>query len=197
MLHVCIEGNVGVGKTETIKRLQTLFPNAAVIEEPAGEWESRGLLKQMYDDPAAYGIPFQQAALVGLFSLHYQTTKPLMITERSIYSNKHVFSKVHLRGAESRNYEYTYDCIAKLMPRRDVLYFHLSAPMATLRERIRTRNRASERAVDEAYLRRVDAAHREWLSGRPNVVEVDATLPSAKIADIIRTEIVSHLLARA
>lgn len=193
MIQVCIEGNVGVGKSSVVKELQTLFSKAVVVPEPAAEWEERGLLRQMYRDPKAHANSFQQSALAAIVVAHASVTAAVMITERSVYSNKYVFSRVHMRPEERLNYDYTYEKLTGLLRARQPFFFLLTAPTDVLLERIRRRGRPSEQDIDSAYLERVQRAHVDWLAEETDVVEVDATLPTKKIAELIRLEVASKI----
>ena len=194
MFQVCIEGNIGAGKSSVVSELKILFPHATVVPEPATEWEQRGLLRQMYQDPKTYAKSFQQSALAGIVAAHASVQAPIMISERSVYSNKYVFSHVNLRPEERLNYDYTYEKLTGLLPKRQPLFFLLSAPAEVLLERIGRRGRASEQDIDLAYLQRVERAHVDWLATQSDVVEVDATLPTRKVAELIRREVVSQIL---
>lgn len=193
MIQVCIEGNVGAGKSSVVKELQSLFSEAVVVPEPAAEWEERGLLRQMYRDPKAHANSFQQSALAAIVVAHASVTAPVMITERSVYSNKYVFSSVHMGPEERLNYDYTYEKLTGLLRARRPFFFLLTAPTDVLLERIRRRGRPSEQDIDLAYLQRVQRAHVDWLAKEADVVEVDATLPTKKIAELIRLEVVSKI----
>lgn len=193
MFQVCIEGNIGVGKSSVVEKLRALLPHATVVPEPAAEWEDRGLLHQMYKDPQKHANSFQQSALVGIVAAQAHVPTSIMITERSIYSNKHVFSKLHLDPKERLNYDYTYDKLTEMLPCRQVFFVLLTAPPDVLLNRIRQRGRASEQNIDINYLQNVEEAHSDWLDGetRP-VVKIDGTLSPDQIAECIRLQIVSY-----
>jgi hypothetical protein len=100
-LVIAIEGNIGVGKSTQIKRLQELFKEderIVVLPEPVDEWVDKGFLAGMYDGSISKG-EFQHMVLMSLAgdllkALARKPTPAVIITERSpwgthsnIYSN--------------------------------------------------------------------------------------------------------------
>lgn len=99
--YVCIEGNIGVGKTTVIAALQELLPvaSSAVVPEPVDEWVDRGFLQAMYNGTMHKGS-FQLmvlSSLGGVVASAFQNPRTtLVVSERSIYSNFHVFATAAL-----------------------------------------------------------------------------------------------------
>ena len=92
-LVVAIEGNIGVGKSTQVKRLQDLFEDderVVVLPEPVDEWVDKGFLKAMYEnanDPWLLSS-FQHMVLMSLAgdlhkALARTPTPAIIITERS------------------------------------------------------------------------------------------------------------------
>ena len=87
---VAIEGNIGVGKSTQIRRLQQLFEDndrVVVLPEPVEEWVDKGFLQGMYDGTISKG-EFQHMVLMSLAgdllkALALKPTPAVIITERS------------------------------------------------------------------------------------------------------------------
>ncbi|XP_043255212.1 deoxynucleoside kinase isoform X2 [Colletes gigas] len=86
---VCIEGNIGSGKTTFISHFKKLN-NTTVLQEPVELWQDVGgtnLLELLYTEPARYSFLFQSYVQLTMLQLHtYKTPFPYKIMERSVYS---------------------------------------------------------------------------------------------------------------
>ena len=87
---IAFEGNIGVGKSTVINRLQKLFedhPRVVVLPEPVEEWRERGFLQDMYNGAISKG-EFQHMVLQSLTgqllaAMMRTPTPALIIMERS------------------------------------------------------------------------------------------------------------------
>jgi deoxyadenosine/deoxycytidine kinase len=203
-LVIALEGSVGVGKSTVMAALRRTFATregVVFLDEPVQLWEESGLLAAMYSGQVSRGV-FQQCALMTragplLRALHDPSTTAV-ITERSPWSDAHVFAK-QLEGFERAAYELTYAQLMVAMPHDTPLHvLMLSAPIHVLEERVRTRNRASEaHSVNRIFLAHLEAAHRAMLDdsviASVEAVEIDATVPADEVARRV-TEHVVRLL---
>ena len=182
VLLLAIEGNIGVGKSTLLNKLKEHYaanPRVAFVDEPVDIWESRGLLSAMYENRLSR-CSFQIMALATRFSpvlRALSTSAELIITERSIYSDRACFAKVNLMPGSTDHtaYAVAHDALCAALPeeiRRGTIL--LDAPRAALAERIAKRGRAAENAeadeksdgeseaavgVPDAYLADLDEAH--------------------------------------
>ena len=180
-LIVSIEGNIGVGKSTVIDRLQELFKDnkrVAVLKEPVSEWEEHGFLQAMYEgavDPAS----FQHMVLMSLAGdlLHklHERDHVLIITERSAKGNFHTFGKANLEEGTvgQKMYKFTYDrVLSGFMPTMKQTFVYLKASAKTAKERMRARGREAEKDVDDGYLIKLGDLHDEWLANEGDVTTV-------------------------
>lgn len=180
-LIVSIEGNIGVGKSTVIDRLQELFKDdkrVAVLKEPVSEWEENGFLQAMYEgivDPSS----FQQMVLTSLAGdlLHklHERDYVLIITERSAKGNFHTFGKANLEEGTvgQKMYKFTYDRVMSgFMPTMKQTFVYLKASAKTAKERMTARGREAEKDVDGAYLIKLSGLHDEWLANEDDVTTV-------------------------
>ena len=105
---VSIEGNIGSGKSTLFDSLQNKYnDNKKIIflKEPVDEWEKIKdekdipILKKFYDNQEKYAFPFQVIAFISRLKILRQTLKnidndSIIITERSLYTDKMVFAKM-------------------------------------------------------------------------------------------------------
>ena len=112
LIIVSIEGNIGSGKSTLLANLREKYKNDANIvflKEPVDEWEKikdeNGItiLEKFYSDQIKYSFSFQMMAYVSrlkvlrdeLKNIQFsEDKKTIIITERSLYTDKMVFAKM-------------------------------------------------------------------------------------------------------
>ena len=109
---VSIEGNIGSGKSTLLENLRKQYANHTNIiflQEPVDEWEKikdnqgNTMLKKFYANQEKYSFTFQIMAYISRLTIlrqtikniiHDKTNQYIIITERSLYTDKHVFAKM-------------------------------------------------------------------------------------------------------
>ena len=104
---ISIEGNIGSGKSTLVHNLQSHFKNkninAIFIQEPVNIWNSirdnnGTILEQFYKDQEKFSFSFQMMAYISRLSVLKNAIKQnpnaIIITERSLYTDKFVFAKM-------------------------------------------------------------------------------------------------------
>ena len=109
---VSIEGNIGSGKTTLLEKLREHYTNNEQIiflKEPVDEWEKikdeNGItiLEKFYSDQIKYSFSFQMMAYVSRLKVLRdelkniqlsEDKKTIIITERSLHTDKMVFAKM-------------------------------------------------------------------------------------------------------
>jgi len=109
---VSIEGNIGSGKTTLLEKLREHYTNNEQIiflKEPVDEWEKIkdengiSILEKFYSDQNKYSFPFQMMAFISrlkilrdiINKIKTQVNKKfIIITERSLHTDKMVFAKM-------------------------------------------------------------------------------------------------------
>ena len=103
-----IEGNIGSGKSTLLEFLkdELTISNQKIIymKEPVDEWEeikdSAGntMLQKFYENQEKYSFPFQMMAYISRLNLMKETIEQnpnaIIISERSLYTDKYVFAKM-------------------------------------------------------------------------------------------------------
>ena len=89
-----LEGNIGAGKTTIMKIICNHFNDVEFVEEPVSQWQNLGglnLLDAFYTDPKRWGFSFEFYSLLTKIQALLkaaESDKPIIIIERSIFSNK-------------------------------------------------------------------------------------------------------------
>lgn len=166
-LMISIDGNIGGGKSTIINNLKKQFINddhIIFLEEPVNEWikikdNEKNILEKFYEDPIKYAFPFQMMALITRFHMMNEiiakNPKAIIITERSLYTDKYIFAKMLFESNKINTFEYQiynkwFNEFAKNLPKHK--YIYISSDPQFCFERIKERNRDGEDKIDIDYL---------------------------------------------
>lgn len=149
-MRICIEGNIGAGKSTTLNHLTKKGHN--VFPEPVHEWKD--WLSEFYKDKKRWAFAFQMKVLSSFLTPSY---KDCSIVERSPISVRHVFGQLLyndgcLTDREWSLFKDVYDSFA-WSP--DVIIFIKVDPEVAL-ERIKKRNRQGECDIDIDYIKKIN-----------------------------------------
>lgn len=183
---VSIEGNIGSGKSTLMLQLKKYFEkNSKVIflREPVDEWgkikDENGItiLEKFYGDQEKYSFPFQMMAYISRLKLLKDTLKEIqldrdslkhyiIITERSLYTDKMVFAKMlyDTGKIETVNYQIYlswFDTFIEEFPVHKIIY--VNATPETCFERIALRSRDGENQIPFEYLKSCKNYHDDML----------------------------------
>jgi deoxycitidine kinase/deoxyguanosine kinase len=182
MSHIVIslDGNIGAGKSTLLQKIREQIPEVHVVDEPVNLWtyfvdeHKQNMLELFYNDKKRWGLTFQTCALLTrqknmqamLDQLRDSITPQIIITERSILTDKHVFAEMLYRTGnmtllEWDMYNMLFDTISQQHTINAVIYITTSS--LTSRVRIETRGRPEEENITMKYLNDLDQQHQLWL----------------------------------
>jgi len=196
---ISLEGNIGSGKTTLFEKLKNdvLFLNKFYFaEEPVSEWgkiidsNNKNILEYFYEDSAKYSAIFQLTVYLTRVQTFEKNNKTNIITERSLLTDRDVFSQMLFDDAkmtevEHQIYKKISDRIApfkKFYP--DVIIYVDTDPEECLR-RIKKRNRSGEENISLEYLENCDNYHQQMISNFEGKVIRVTNLKYEEIKDII------------
>lgn len=169
---VCVEGNIGSGKTTFLKNFQKFDKLVETNGEPVEQWRDFGgqnPLASLYEDPKRWAFTFQSLVLLTLMQRHTQPqVKPIRMLERSVFSARYCFvENLKLSGILS-DLEYTmliqwFDHVLRSCGSMVDLIVYLRTSPETCYERIKARNRPEEQIVTMEYLKQLHDLHEDWL----------------------------------
>jgi deoxyguanosine kinase len=183
---VSIEGNIGSGKSTLLENLRNYYnENSCVIflREPVDDWEKikdkegNTMLKKFYADQEKYSFAFQMMAYISRLKILRDIVKKIkddksknyiIITERSLYTDKYVFAKMlHDQGKIEdvcyQIYLNWFDEFAKDFPIDYSVYVNTDPQICY--NRIHKRAREGEEVIPLAYLQECHNYHEEFLEG--------------------------------
>lgn len=196
---ISIEGNIGSGKSTLVSELQKHFKNnrdIGFLQEPIDIWngikDENGItiLEKFYQDNQKYAFQFQIMAFTSRLSLIKEALRKnykFIITERSLYTDSHIFAKMLYDDKKISEIEYSiykmlYDQFINEMPITQIIY--VKAQPTTSSERVIKRNRTGENIPLE-YLEKCHSYHENWLTNISNVLILDGENDIKKCPNII------------
>ena len=201
MSHIIIslDGNIGAGKSTLLAEIRKKLHNIHFVDEPVGQWtalknaEGKNLLELFYQDKKRWAYTFQNCAILtrlknikdAVENLDNTVKTPqIIITERSVLTDKHVFAEM-LRDSgdidplEWELYENWFNVFGKQYPVRGIIY--LSTSSSTSKERIQIRNRQGEENISLEYLNALDTQHKKWIDNTNIPVLILSTEPGISL----------------
>jgi deoxyadenosine/deoxycytidine kinase len=176
---VSIEGNIGSGKSTLLANLREYYKdniNIVFLKEPVDEWEkikdANGLtiLEKFYADQDKYSFSFQMMAYVSRLKVlrdALKTTpktnaKTILITERSLYTDKLVFAKMLYDDGKIEDVNYQiylnwFDAFSEEFPVHKVIY--VKTDPENCHNRIVKRSRDGEENISLDYLKNCSLYH--------------------------------------
>lgn len=187
-MRICIEGNVGVGKSSVLAALSS---SHVIYPEPVDLWEP--LLQLFYNNKQRYACAMNAQVL-----LHYATVpdadprgRPVLV-ERSPLSCVEVFSRMQKNEGDMTEKEFQLLCdLQEDCGWTPDVIIHLTAPVPLCHARTVARGRKSEATVGEDYLNKLQFYYTTMLTWyKPELHVVDATQDSsvvaARVMDIVQ-----------
>lgn len=170
---VCVEGNIGSGKTTFLNNFK-IYNNTAVLQEPVQLWRNvagENLLELMYKDTSRFACLFQSYVQLTMTQLHaLNTQKPYKIMERSAYSARLFIENMKrnktLKDVELYVLEAWYDWSIENSGIETDLIVYLRTSPEIVYQRMRERARKEEDCVSLEYLQQLHEIHDEWLLER-------------------------------
>lgn len=181
---VSIEGNIGSGKSTLLAKLREIYKddvNVIFLKEPVDEWEKIkdengvSILEKFYEDQNKYSFPFQMMAYVSRLKVlrdalkgigFSQNKKTIIITERSLYTDKMVFAKMLYDSGKIEHINYQiylnwFDTFSEEFPVHKIVYVKTSPEKC--HNRIHKRSREGEEHIPLDYLINCDKYHNNML----------------------------------
>jgi deoxyguanosine kinase len=176
---ISLEGNIGSGKSTLLKFLEEAFSqnkNIIFLKEPVDEWENiidkegTTMLEKFYSDQEKYSFPFQMMAYISRLAIMKKTMEEnencIIITERSLSTDKYVFAKMLYESGKIEDvcykiYKMWFDTFAKDYPVEKMIYIKTSPE--TCHERITKRSRTGEEQIPLDYLKKCSEYHEDMM----------------------------------
>jgi len=185
---VSIEGNIGSGKTTLMSELKEKYKNdnqVIFLKEPVDEWANitdvNGItiLEKFYTDQERYSFAFQMMAYVSRLNMLKQALKNMdpskkyiIITERSLNTDRYVFAKMLYETGKMEDVCYQiylkwFDSFSQEFPVNKIVYVKVDPQIC--HTRISKRAREGEDCIPIEYLETCNKYHEEMLQNNQNI----------------------------
>jgi deoxyadenosine/deoxycytidine kinase len=180
-MKICIEGNIGCGKTSVIRKIHEVT-RLPVFLEPVDEWAD--WLDLFYNDPTRWGFTFNLNVLMTFNQWSNLQCKALY--ERSPLSCRKVFAQLqHINGDVSDlEIELLDKLYSQLKWQPDVIIYLRADPEVCM-ERMTTRGRSCENNVKLEYLEDVHALYEDMIDKTFNKNIRVHTIDANRDADLV------------
>lgn len=170
MINITIEGNIGVGKTTLLKKLQKDYN---VILEDVDSWKKEGWIDKYYNNTSKYAMGFQMRVLLSHLNSEIKF-KNINIIERSCNTLCNIFGKLLLDDNTldllefdlckqySLNYGWNVDYVIYLQSDPNICF-----------NRISNRNREGEENIPFDYIKRLHIEHENIYNNHPKTYIVN------------------------
>lgn len=181
---VSIEGNIGSGKSTLLENLKNYYKDNELViflREPVDDWEKikdnegNNMLKKFYSNQEKYSFAFQMMAYISRLKILRETIKDIsknpeknyvIITERSLYTDKCVFAKMLYDQGKIEDvcYQIYLNWFDEFVSDYDIKYIiYVNTDPKKCYERIHKRSREGEEVIPLHYLEECHNYHNEFL----------------------------------
>lgn len=179
MKIISIEGNIGSGKSTCIQYLKQKYKNNTnvyFVDEPIQDWNkikdknNKTIFECFYEDKNKYSFQFQLTTLVTRYKKLKETIElikkknkqnklrlqnAIIITERCIFSDHHIFTKMLFDTGFITKMEYSiymeyYNEFIKIS--EPIHYIFINTNIQTCLDRINKRFRTEEKSISHDYI---------------------------------------------
>ena len=183
---ISFDGNIGSGKSSAVQyfkqnfekfcNLKTYHYKVCFLDEPVEQWEfiidvedGKNAIQKFYENNEKYAFPFQMMAYISRLSLFKQALKEdydIIFTERSMFTDKHVFAQMLYDNKKMNTIEYQiylkwFDEFLETINNIKTVYIRTSPEICE--KRVLKRARLGENIPLE-YLKDCHHYHDRWLN---------------------------------
>lgn len=194
---ISIDGNIGSGKSTLLENMKLKYKDnkkIIFIKEPVEEWnlikdnEGITILEKFYNDKTKYAFSFQMMAYISRYIILNDALENnencILITERSIYTDKMVFAKMlyddnDIEEVNYKIYLQWFETLSKKLLVNKIIYVDVEPEIC--KNRIIKRSRKGEEMIPIEYLTKCDLYHRLMLEKNENCICDNQLLIDGKI----------------
>ena len=167
--YICIEGNIGTGKTTLCEKMKQEQNCTLILEEFA----ENPFLLHFYKNPEKFAFPLELFFMTERYKqLEDQLQNPDLFSDFILadymFIKTLLFAQINLREDEFRIFQQLYQTLQQSIPRPDLLvYLHRSPE--DLKMQIQKRGRSYEQNIKLDYLQRIQDAYFNYFKSDPTL----------------------------
>ena len=161
--YICIEGNIGSGKTSLCNMIERDYNCRLMLEE----FDDNPFLPYFYDDPERYGFTVELFFMTERYKqmqrtlMHQDLFRQFTVSDYAFVKTL-LFANKNLPEEEFRLFHKMYEPLSKSFPQPDLLvYIHRSVDWLLVS--IEKRGRGYEKNIKAEYLLNIQNAYFEYL----------------------------------
>lgn len=187
---ICIEGNIGVGKSTFSRLINEYIKSSEIVNEPIEEWfkmidthSNKNILQLFYDDKHRWSYTFQNMAyltrMMKIENVLRTTQQDYIFLDRSLNTDRNVFEKLlydtgYISDLEHTIYKQWYNFYNDYVKSNTIeKTIYLKASPLSCYERIKFRGRHEENNISMDYLQQLHQYHEQWLNNADNVLTIN------------------------
>ena len=186
-----IEGNIGSGKSTLLRHLNSVSslknnkPKWIFLQEPVEDWENirdkegTTMLQKFYNNQEKYAFSFQIMAYISrlakLKKAVDENPGAIIVTERSLLTDKHVFAKMlydseKIEEVNYQIYQKWFDTFVNDYPISGFVYVNTEPTVCC--ERVNKRSRNGEDTISIEYLKSCHEYHSQMMDIQNDVLTI-------------------------
>ncbi|MBC8265478.1 MAG: deoxynucleoside kinase [Flavobacteriales bacterium] len=173
---ICIEGNIGVGKTSLAKKIAEDCNARLVLEEFA----DNPFLPNFYKEPEKYAFPLELFFMAERYKQLKEVLEQEMFSSFTVsdyfFVKSRLFAKNNLSKDELQLFYRLFDIMLASLPKPDLLVY-LHADIQCLQKNIKNRGRIYEQNISDKYLLNIQKKYFDYFKKQKSfaVLIIDVT----------------------
>jgi deoxyadenosine/deoxycytidine kinase len=173
---ICIEGNIGAGKTSLAEKIAKDFNARLVLESFA----NNPFLPKFYKDPNNNAFPLELFFMAERYQQLKQVKEQEMFSDFTIsdyfFMKSRLFAQNNLSADELELFYRLFDIMLATLPKPDLLIY-LHSDIKTLQINIKKRARSYEQEITDEYLQRIQEKYLDYFKKQKDfpVLVLDVT----------------------
>ncbi len=173
---ICIEGNIGAGKTSLAEKIAKDF-NARLILE---SFANNPFLPKFYKNPTNNAFPLELFFMAERYQQLKQVKEQEMFSDFTIsdyfFMKSRLFAQNNLSADELELFYRLFDIMLATLPKPDLLIY-LHSDIKTLQINIKKRARTYEQEITDEYLQRIQEKYLDYFKKQKDfpVLVLDVT----------------------
>jgi len=184
---ISIEGNICSGKSTLVKILSEKYnKNILFVDEPVSDWkemkmDNKNIIEHFYLNKKKFGYLFQSTAFITrvkrLTEALQNDKYKIIITERSMESDKYLFAKMLYEQHILNELEWNvYNKWFDFFNIKINYFIYIRTDINNCIKRIINRNRDGENKISKKYIEELHNKHDDWLLTKDNSIVINGNV---------------------